>query len=113
MDIAYEDKMREAVKAIEKHGLEYAEAKPLANHLDELKKTILSEQIMKHQDLPAWKAEAEARISKEYMIHLEGLKAAEHKANVAWAKMESAKAKFEALRSLLSYEKTQMKVFQE
>lgn len=113
MDIDYESKMREAVSEIEKYGSEFAEAKPLANHLDELKKTILSEQLLKHQELPAWKAEAEARVSKGYMIHLKGLHAAEHEANVAWAKLEAAKAKFEALRSLLSYEKTQMKVFQE
>lgn len=69
--------------------------------------------MLKYSDQPQWKAEAQARVSEEYRIHLEGYKEAAHKQNVAWAKLEAAKATFEALRSLISYEKKQMETFRE
>ena len=112
-EIAFEDKMRIAVQEIQKWGLEYANYRPLADHLDELKKTILSSEILKYAEEAAWKAEAKARTSEAYLVHLDGLKVAHERANMAWAKLEAAKAKFDALRSLLSYEKKQMETFKE
>ena len=67
----FEELMRTTALKIEKWGLEYAEKKSLSNNLDDLKKTILSVELLKHQDLPAWKAEAQARTSEAYRLHLE------------------------------------------
>ena len=112
-EIDYESRMRQAVMDLEKWGQEFAKYKPIAENLDDLKKTVLSEEMLKYQDEPQWKAEAKARVSQAYRLHLDGYRQATHKANVAWANLEAAKAKFDALRSLLSYEKKQLETFRE
>jgi hypothetical protein len=111
--VDYEQQMRDAVKAIAKYGEEWAQFKPLANNLDELKKTVLSEEMLRcDPKLSLGEKEARARISEPYRLHLSGLREAEHKSFVAYAKLEAAKAKFEALRSLCSLEKMHMKTFE-
>ena len=113
MEMSYPDKLKQAVNKISKWGLQYAEYRPLVDNLEELKKTILSSELLKHQDEAAWKAEAKARTSDAYLTHLDGLKVACERRDVAWARLKAAEAEFEAIRSLLSYEKKQMATFQE
>lgn len=106
--IDFEARMREAVERIQKYGTEYAEFQPLSDHLEEMRKVILAKEMLCFKDVPQWKADSEARVSKAYLIHLDGLHVAQEKALRAKARYEAAKASFEALRSLCSLTKKEM-----
>lgn len=102
-------KMRSAVKEIDNWATTFANLKPVQTSLEDLTKVILSEEMLKHQDVPMWKAEALARTSEGFKTHLDGLKDATHRANLAYAKLEVARAKFDALRSLCANETAKLK----
>ena len=111
--IDFTEKMRKAVQDIGKYGELHAMYRPVANNLDELKKTILSSEILKcDPKLSLGEKEARARVSEAYRIHLEGIKEAEMKSMQAYAKLEEAKARFDGLRSLCSLEKKHFETFE-
>ncbi len=109
----YEGKMRKACQEISKWGGEYARTNPVANYLSDMKKVIFNSQMLKAGEVPMWKAECYASETEIYQKHLEAVRDAEMDALTSKAKLEAARANFEALRSLCSLTKTQMNNFQE
>jgi hypothetical protein len=111
--IDFENKMRDCVKEVAKWGLKVADLKPQADYLGEMRKTVLSQEMLKQDPkLSLGEKEARARVSEAYMVHLQGQKEAEHQALVAIAKREAARSTFDALRSLCSLEKKHMETFE-
>ncbi len=105
--------MRKAVIEIDKWGQELARLQPLANYINDMKRPILNAEMLKAGDMPMWKAECLGTASEAYQTHLKAVQEAEMASLTAKAKLEAARAKFEALRSLCSLQKTQMSNFQE
>ena len=111
--INFEEALRKAVKDYSKWAMEFAEAKPTADYLDRMVKTVLSEEMLKQDPkLSLGEKEARARVSEPLRLHFKGLQEAEHKAAMALARREAAYATWESLRSLCSYEKKHMDTFE-
>ena len=108
----FEGLMRKACKDISNYGEEFAKYRPIANNLYELRKTILSSEMVKNEGKSMAEKEMLGRTSKEYITHIDGWTAAEQKAMTAYAKLEAAKARFDALRSLCSLEKKAIETFE-
>lgn len=92
---------------VEIKGLKHAEAKSLYESLEDKKKIVLSDAS------PVTGSEAfkdkEAYKSESYKTYMEGLAEARNRANKAYIEYSSAKDKFEALRSILSNRREEMK----
>lgn len=95
---------------IEKKGKEYAESRALSWQLQELRKVVLAEETKKQSDGSYVEREGKARCTEAYKQHLQGTKEAIHRENALKAEVERWSAQFEALRSLLSLEKSKMNI---
>ena len=91
----------------EKKGLIWADAKALCDSLDDKRKVILADA----SPLEGSEASKErvALSSQSYKDFLEGLQVARGNSNRAWVEYSSAKDKFEAVRSVLSNRREEMK----
>lgn len=106
----YEEKFRTVISEMEKAGFEYADAKALSWHLQEMRKVIISNQMKSAPGKSMAEKELIARTSQEYLTHLEGTKVAISNELRAKAKYEKLSASYEALRSLSSQETARMKI---
>jgi len=113
MSESLREKLAEAVKMIGIKGKAYAEAKALSWNLQEMRKVVLSEQTRVAKGSSMAERENEARCSEAYKIHLAGTQAAIKNELIARAECEKYKAVWESVRSLISFEKTQMRIFNE
>ena len=104
-----EKAMQHAVIKIETTGKEYAEAKGISYHLQQMKKVVLARE-MKGQMGTAANREMHARASRRYEEHLEGTKQAIIDETRLRAGYERWRAEYEACRSLLSLEKAKANI---
>jgi len=107
------DKLADAVVMIEKAGREYATARGLSWNLQELRKVVLAEETRKAEGSSMTEKETNARCSTAYKTHLDGTSQAIKDELIKKAVCERWKAQWDSLRSLISFEKTQMETFQE
>jgi hypothetical protein len=104
--------LEEIVQIANKIGLEYVDARKEAERLELLKPTIRARIAIKHDDGKL----TEARLKRltetdpEYIEFLEKLAEARGQAERLRIRYESYKNLFEARRSLLSYQKAEMKL---
>jgi hypothetical protein len=114
VDTSAADKLglEEIVHLANKVGLEFAAAKRDAERLELLKPTVRARVMIRLDD--GSMAEAKLRriteVDLEYVTHLEQLSAARGEAEKLRVRYESYKNLFEARRSLLSYQKAEMKL---
>ncbi len=114
VDTSSADKLglEEIVHLANKIGLEFAAAKRDAERLELLKPTVRARVMIRLDD--GSMAEAKLRriteVDSEYVAHLEQLSAARGEAEKLRVRYESYKNLFEARRSLLSYQKAEMKL---
>jgi len=91
----------------EQKGIQWAKDKALFESLDDKKKVVLADSS------PIAGSEAskerEAHKSETYKAYLDGLKEARFNSNKSWVEYSSAKDKFEALRSILSNRREEVK----
>ena len=113
MEKSLSDKLRESVVNIEKYGLEYAKNRAISWQLQEMRKVILAEEARKSSGASNAESETLARCTSSYKLHLDGTKQAILAELTSKAKLERWRAQWESIRSMMSFEKTQMKVFQE
>lgn len=102
-------KLEASIGEFEKVGLLYAEAKSLSDYLQELKKVILANQMKRFEGSNA-NREMEALATKEYMIHLDGMRAAASDELRFRVQYEKLRYQIEAFRSLLSLEKEKIRL---
>lgn len=104
--------LEEIVHITNKVGLEYVAAKKEAERLDLLKATVRARVMTRLDD--GTMAEAKLRrvteIDPEYVAHLERMIEADAESERLRIRYESYKNLFEARRSLLSYQKAEMKL---
>ena len=105
-----EEKMREAVKNIEKIGTQYAEAKALSWLMQEQRKVVLATEAAKSEAKSAIAKEQEALQSEAYKLHLEGTKEAIGEEHRLKATYERWYAQYECCRSMMSVTKKQMEL---
>lgn len=104
--------LEEIVHLSNKIGLEYAEAKKEAERLDMLKHTIRAQITIRHDNGEL----SEARLRRltetdpEYIQFLEDFSEAKLKSEKLKVRYESYKNLFEARRSMMSYQKAEMKL---
>lgn len=94
---------------VEIKGLKHAEAKSLYESLEDKKKIVLSD-ASPNTGSEAYK-DKEAYKSDAYKTYIEGLSEARLRANRAYIEYSATKDKFEALRSILSNRREEMKRF--
>ena len=105
----FTEKLRDTVTQIEKKGVEYANARGISWHLQEMRKVVLADEMrMLDQNLSVAEQDKRARYSKAYVLHLEGTKVAIQRELTFRAKYERYKYQFEAIRSMMSLEKSKM-----
>lgn len=92
---------------IEQKGLVWATEKSLYESLEDKKKVVLADAAP--IDGTESSKDREAHRSNDYKTYLEGMKEARYKANKAWVEYSAAKDKYEALRSILSNRREEMK----
>jgi len=98
---------------IERTGRAYADARAISWHLQEMRKVVLAEESRKADGSSMTEKETIARCSEGYKAHLEGTSQAIKNELTKKAEAERWKAQWDSLRSLISFEKTQMETFQE
>lgn len=103
----WSEKFEQALEEMEKTGKEFAFAKSVSWHSQEVTSAIKSSIMVQHMKdgTSAQKAEALARSSEGYLQHLLETKDAIHKELLAKTMYEKAFAKYESLRSLVSLDK--------
>ena len=104
--------LEEIVHIANKVGLEYVDAKKKSDRLILLKASIRAKIVMRHDDgkLSEAKLQRLADLDNEYMEYLESLSEAKKETERLKVRYESYKNLFEAKRSLLSYQKAEMKL---
>lgn len=109
MEIDFQKKLAEAVQMIEKKGIEYSKARSTSWYLQEMRKTVLANEIQKQdEELSASARENLARSSEDYLAHLMGTREAIKEELRLSAEKSRWEYQFEALRSLQSLEKAKM-----
>lgn len=105
--------LEDIVRIANKIGLEYANAKKKAEHLDLLKATKRAQAMIKYDDGKRSEAKIKrlAEADEQYVDHLIQLSDAKSEAEKLKIRYESYKNLFEAKRSLLSYQKEEMKLY--
>lgn len=89
-------------------GEKWADLNAAAEILEETKGTLLARLASERFDLPAWKAEAEAKAHPDYVAHLEAMVKARQAANRARVRYDSGKAYVELARSAESTRRAEM-----
>lgn len=104
--------LEEIVKLANKIGLEYAEARKIADRLDLLKPTIRARVAMRldNGSVSETKLKRMTETDDEYVAYLEELANARGESEKLRIRYESYKNLFDARRSLLSYQKAEMKL---
>lgn len=104
--------LEEIVHIANKIGMEYADAKKDSERLELLKPTIRARIMLKLDDgtLPETKLKRLTEINDDYVAFIEQMVEAKGKAEKLRIRYESYKNLFEAKRSLLSYQKAEMKL---
>jgi len=92
---------------LEEKGIEWAKHKSLYESLEDKKKVVLAGAAPENGTESS--KEREALKSEAYNTYLEGIKHARYMANKSWVEYSAAKDKYEALRSILSNRKEEMK----
>ena len=109
-----EDKLslEEIVHLANKIGLEYADAKKEVDKLELLKPTVKSRIMIRLDDgsMTESKLKRLTEVDAEYVAYLENLVNARNVSDKLRIRYESYKNLFEARRSLLSYQKAEMKL---
>ena len=104
--------LEDIVHIANKVGMEYAKAKKEAEHLDLLKATKRAKAMLKFDDgkISEAKIKRLAETDEDYVDFLIELAAAKSEADKLRIRYESYKNLFEARRSMLSYQKAEMKL---
>lgn len=106
MDLDFYERFEQAVKRLEEAGRDYAEKKGQAYQAQELKSSVLAQEMKKlPSDWAINRKEAEARISTGFLAYVKETASAIKAEGIAKAVYEKERANFEALRSLISLEK--------
>ena len=105
--------LEEIVHLANRIGLEYAAAKREAERLDLLKATVRARVALRLDDgsLTETKLRRLTEVDADYVAFLEQLAAAKGECDRLRIRYESYKNLFEARRSLLSYQKAEMRLF--
>lgn len=104
--------LEEIVFIANKIGLEFVAAKKEADRLDLLKNTIRSQTMMRLDDgtMTESKLRRLCETDSEYIAFLERMSEARSEAEKLRIRYDSYRNLFEARRSLLSYQKAEMKI---
>jgi hypothetical protein len=105
--------LEEIVGLANQIGLEYADAKKEAERLELLKPTVKSQvaiRILAGEGMPEVKLRRLTETDPEYIAYLEKMIEAQAKADRLRVRYDSYKNLFDAKRSLLSYQKAEMKL---
>ena len=105
--------LEEIVHITNKVGLDYVEAKKKADHLTLLKSSTKAKVILRLDDgkLSEVKLTRLAEVDPEYLAFIEELTEAKKESDRLKVRYESYKNLFEAKRSILSYQKAEMKLY--
>lgn len=95
-------------QSIVSRGELWADALAAADLLEETRGTLLAKLTKKHFDLPAWKAEAEAKGDPDYEAHIKAMVDARRLANLARVRYDGAKAMGEFARSAESTRRAEL-----
>lgn len=107
MEINFESRFRKTIDSLEKAGMDYAEKKGQAWQAQELKHAVLAQEMKKlPNDWAINRKEVEARSSEGFLAYLKETTALIKAEGVSKAVYEKWRAEFEALRSLISLEKS-------
>lgn len=87
----------------------WAHANGEADRMEHMRKVILGE-LVNQISGPIGKAEHEANAHPNYIAHIEQMTAARTKANIAKAKMESMRMRFDGWRTVNATKRAEMKV---
>ena len=95
-----------------KVGMEYAKSKKVAEHLELLKPTYKSRAMLRHDDGNVSEAKLKrlGETDEEYVKFLAELAGAKSDCESLRIRYESYKNLFEARRSMMSYQKAEMKI---
>lgn len=104
--------LEDIVRIANKIGMEFAKAKKEAEHLDLLKATKRAKAMLKYDDgkMSEAKIKRHAEADEDYVAFLVSLSEAKAEAEKLRIRYESYKNLFEARRSMLSYQKAEMKL---
>ena len=104
--------LEDIVHVANKVGMEYAKAKKNAEHLELLKATKRAKAMLKYDDgkMSEAKIKRLAETDEDYVEFLVELSSAKSEAEKLRIRYESYKNLFEARRSMLSYQKAEMKL---
>ena len=110
--------LREQIKASKRLATQAAEARATAEHMEHLRKVVLSDQIMaahRHAratgaKLTAPEAEALARTSEPYRVHLDGLREAAALRGTLYARASAAAQAVDLGFRHLSFLQTELKL---
>lgn len=83
-------------------GIQHAEWKAMANHLDRMTKVTLANQMVDIQGASVAEKEMRARASKQYLTHIEGLHEAEKKSYRFGALLETIRETIQNRRTIES-----------
>ena len=97
-------------QSIVARGEIWCDANAAADLLEETKGTLLATIIRDHMDLPAWKADAEAKADGRYIMHIESMVEARRLANLARVRYDGAKAMGEFARSAESTRRAEIQL---
>lgn len=89
-------------------GEAWADLNAAADLLEETKGALLAKLAAERFDMPAWKAEAEAKAHPDYVAHVEKMVKARQAANRARVRYDSGKAYVELARSAESTRRAEM-----
>ena len=105
--------LEEIVHITNKVGLDYVEAKKISDHLTLLKSSTKAKIMLRLDDgqLSEVKLQRLADVDPQYLDFLEQLTDAKKESDRLKVRYESYKNLFEAKRSVLSYQKAEMKMF--
>lgn len=92
---------------VEQKGMVWAKEKSLYESLEDKKKVVLAD--ASPVDGTEASRDREAYRSESYKSYLDGIKEARFMSNKAWVEYSAAKDKYEALRSILSNRREEMK----
>lgn len=107
MDLDFQSSFRQIITKMEETGRDYAEKKGQAWQQEELKHSVLAQEMKKlPSDWAINRKESEARSSEGFLAYLKECGDAITAEGIAKAVHERWKAEFEALRSLSSLEKS-------
>lgn len=96
--------------SIVSRGELWADAEAAADLLEETKATLLAKLVKEHLDLPAWKAEAEAKADPRFEEHVTKMVDARKVANLCRVRYDGAKAMGEFVRSAESTRRAEMQM---